>query len=381
MPTRTLALPDPAAHRAGATAIRPQRRGVRAFCSTLPLALLAAGILAVGMPAFAAAPVDAAAVDGDLVRRSQALQRASRAVIGLQVLALDDARSAKTLGQSRSGSGVVIGADGLVLTIGYLVLEADQVQLVLDNGRTVPARVLGYDQATGFGLVQALTPLALTPAPLGRSERLAGAQPLMIATGGQDGDVSAVQLVARRAFSGFWEYHIEGALFTTPARRDHSGAGLFNGDGELLGIGSLFVSDTAENADAGDGPRSRTPGNMFVPVDLLRPSLDDLRRQGSSAGSRRAWLGLNCVEQGGRLRVVRVTDDSPADVAGLQAGDSILRIDGTEVRALSALWQSLWAGGAPEREVSLDIERDQQRQTVKVFSVDRAKTLKRPQGI
>ncbi len=385
MSPRYRALSDPAACRAGAAAVRPRRRSFWAFCSVLLLALLAASVLIGVPPAFAAGsadpPSDTQAVEGDLVRRSQALQRASRAVIGLQVVALDDARSAKTLGQSRSGSGVVIGADGLVLTIGYLVLEADQVQLVLDNGQTVPARVLGYDQATGFGLVQALTPLTLAPVPLGRPDRLAGTQALMIATGGGAGDVSPARLVARRAFSGFWEYHIEGALFTTPARRDHSGAGLFNGDGELLGIGSLFVSDTAETADAGASPHTRVPGNMFVPVDLLLPILDELRRQGSSAGSRRAWLGLNCVEQSGRLRVLRVTDDSPADVAGLQAGDSILRIDGTEVRALAALWQSLWAGGAPEREVSLDIERDQQRQTIKVFSVDRAKTLKRPEGI
>ena len=207
MSPRYRALSDPAACRAGAAAVRPRRRSFWAFCSVLLLALLAASVLIGVPPAFAAgsadAPSDTQAVEGDLVRRSQALQRASRAVIGLQVVALDDARSAKTLGQSRSGSGVVIGADGLVLTIGYLVLEADQVQLVLDNGQTVPARVLGYDQATGFGLVQALTPLTLVPVPLGRPDRLAGTQALMIATGGGAGDVSPARLVARRAFSGF----------------------------------------------------------------------------------------------------------------------------------------------------------------------------------
>ena len=345
-------------------------------------ALIAAGLLAWVPPAMAANPrAPAPSETGDPQGRSAALLRANAAVVGLQVMALDDARSAATLGRARSGSGVVIGADGLVLTIGYLVLEADQVLLVLDGGRTIPARVVGYDVATGFGLVQALAPLGLAPAPLGRPDGLADSQALMIITGGDNAAVSLAQLVSRRPFSGYWEYHIEGALFTAPARRDHSGAGLFNPGGELVGIGSLLVADTADPPGAGDGQRPRLAGNMFVPVDLLLPILDELRQRGSSARSQRAWLGLNCVELGGSLRVVRVTDDSPADVAGLQVGDRILRIDGTEVRALGKLWQSLWSGGAAEREVTLEIERDAQAKTIKVFSVDRAQTLRRAEGI
>ena len=318
----------------------------------------------------------------DLADQSRALQRASDAVLGVQVVALENARSVVTLGRSRSGSGVLIGSDGLVLTIGYLVLEAERVQLVLDSGRRVPARVLGYDVATGFGLLQALAPLPLTPVPLGRPDALGQRDALMVVSGGGDGGVSAAQLVSRRAFSGYWEYHIEGALFTAPARRDHSGAGLFNAAGELVGIGSLYVADTGEPTKPNtDVQEPRQSGNMFVPVDLLVPILDELRQRGSSAASKRAWLGMNCVEQGDGLRVVRVNDDSPADVAGLLPGDRILRIDGTEVRALATLWQSLWAGGAPEREITLLIERNNQAQTVKVFSVDRMKTLRREEGI
>jgi serine protease Do len=254
------------------------------------------------------------------------------------------------------------------------VLEAEQVELVRDDGRSVPARVLGYDVATGFGLLQALAPLGLDPAPIGRADSLAPQQPLMVASGGADGAVSVAQLVARRPFSGYWEYHLDSALFTAPPRRDHSGAGLFNAAGELVGIGSLVV------ADAG-GTGTQGAGNMFVPVDLLSPILADLRQQGFGAASRRAWLGLNCAEVGGSIQVVRVNTDSPADVAGLQVGDRILRIDDTEVQTLAALWKALWAGGAPEREISLLVERAAQPQTLKVYSVDRMKTLKRSQGI
>jgi S1-C subfamily serine protease len=317
---------------------------------------------------------EASTPPADVGAASRALQRAQAAVVGVQVSAVEGARSARTLGQNREGSGVVIGRDGLVLTIGYLILEAEQVEIVTDDQRTIPARAIGYDVATGFGLVQALAPLGIDAVPLGRAESLRPREGLMIASGGTDGAVSAAWLVSRRPFSGYWEYHIPAALFTTPPRPDHSGAGLFNIAGELVGIGSLVVSDAA-------GGEERLPGNMFVPVDLLRPIYDDMLKVGMGASSKRAWIGINCVEQEGGVRIVRVNDDSPADVAGLQAGDRILRIDGQAVTALEQLWLKLWSGGAPEREVVLEIQRDGQPQTVKVFSVDRMKTLKRAQGI
>jgi S1-C subfamily serine protease len=279
------------------------------------------------------------------------------------------------LGRLRQGSGVVIGPGELVLTIGYLILEAEQVQLLTDDAREVPARLVGYDVATGFGLVQPLAPLRIEPAPLGTGSSLAPGEALMVVSGGEDGAVGAAQLVSRRGFSGYWEYHLDGALFTAPARPDHSGAGLFNARGELVGIGSLLVRDAA---GPGAAPLS---GNMFVPIELLPPILSELRSRGSSAQSRRAWMGINCIEAEGVVRVVRVNSDSPAEVAGLEPGDRIVRIDGTEVRALEVLWKTLWAGGAPEREVTLDIVRGGKPQTLKLQSVDRMKTLRSAQGI
>ena len=325
--------------------------------------------LGTGTAAHAAEPPSAIEV------QSRALQRASAAVVGLRTQAVDDARSAATLGRVRQGSGVVIGNGDLVLTIGYLILEAEQVQLLTDDEREVPARLVGYDVATGSGLVQPLVPLRIEPAPFGSAAALARGEALMVVSGGADGAVGAVQLLSRRGFSGYWEYHVDGALFTAPARPDHSGAGLFNGRGELVGIGSLLVQDAA-------GPDSPPhSGNMFVPIDLLLPILPELRSTGSSPPSRRAWIGLNCIEAEGTVRVVRVNDDSPAEVAGVEPGDRIVRIDGTEVHALEMLWKTLWAGGPPEREVTLDIVRAGQPRTLKLQSVDRMKTFKRAQGI
>lgn len=335
------------------------RRGARA--------LLLAAVTAA--PAFAAEGATPA----------EGLRRASDAVVGLHALAVDDARSAATLGRAREGSGVVIGADDLVLTIGYLVLEAEQVLLSTDDGRHIPARVVAYDLATGFGLVQALVPLKLAPVPLAEKRPAAAVDGsgdmLVVVSGGDSGTISPARLVSRRAFAGYWEYLIDGALFTAPARPDHSGAALFNTEGELLGIGSLFVADAA-------GPgQPRLQGNMFVPVELLRPILDELRQRGSSAASRRAWLGLNCVELDGEVRVLRVADDSPAEAGGVQRGDRVRAIDGTPVAGLAQLWQALWADGRPEREVRLEIDRGGQSLTLRLQSVDRASTLRRARGI
>jgi S1-C subfamily serine protease len=304
-----------------------------------------------------------------------ALARANAAVVGLEVTAVDDARSIATLGKSRQGSGTLIGDDGLVLTIGYLILEAERVDLVLAEGRRVPARVVAYDLASGFGLVQALAPLGVAPVPLGTSAGVASDQPLLFASGGDDRDLSLARMVSRRPFSGYWEYHIDDALFTAPARTDHSGAGLFNADGELLGIGSLVVGDAAGTGVPG------LRGNMFVPVDLLKPILAELRERGTSQGSRRAWIGVNCVEVDDHLRVIRVAEDSPAERAGLQVGDMILRIDGSAVSNLLAFYRALWQPVGVERNVELRIRRADAERDVTVTTADRLQTLKRPQGV
>jgi S1-C subfamily serine protease len=334
-------------------------------------------LLACSVQAQPAAPIKPAATAGAsaIEVQARAMRRASDAVLGLRTRAVPDSRSAATLGSEREGSGVVISRDGLVLTIGYLVLEAEQVDLVTDEGRKLPARVVAYDQATGLGLVQALLPLALDPVPLGDPSTLRDGEPLVVASGGPNAEVSTARLADRRPFSASWEYHLERALFTTPPRQDHPGAALFNARGELLGIGSLLLPDVA-------GPGApRLPGNLFVPADVLPAILQDLLARGRSTASQRPWLGVNCVESAGQVHVMRVTPDSPADVAGLQRGDRILRIDGVDVGSLSVLWKTLWATPPSQRPVTLQIEREAGLREVVVHAVDRALTLKRPEGI
>jgi serine protease Do len=328
---------------------------------------LAAGLVA--LSAHAATP--AASPQGSI----DALTRAMQAVVGVQVSATEGARSAETLGRERNGSGVVIGADGLILTIGYLMLEADAIQITTHDNRVIPARAVAYDLATGFGLLRPLLPLrGIQPAPLGSAGDTPPRSPLIAATGGEDGGMGITQLVGLRPFSGYWEYHIDSALFTSPPLRNHSGAALFNQRGELLGIGSLFVRDALDD-------RQGVPGNMFVPVDLLRPVLDEMQRTGSTRTSRRPWLGLTSTEQGGRVQIVRVNRDSPAADAGLGAGDVVLAIDGEKVSTLEAFYKKLWARADPEGEVQLTVLHGAEIRQVRIQAVDRMKTMQRPAGI
>jgi len=304
-----------------------------------------------------------------------AITRAMEAVVGVQVTAAEDARSAETLGQEREGSGVVIGPDGLILTIGYLIAEADTIQITTFDNRVVPARPVGYDLATGFGLVRPVLPLRdVRPVALGSARDVAPNSTLLAATGGEEGGMGLTQLVDARPFSGYWEYHIDNALFTSPPLRNHSGAPLFNQRGELVGIGSLFVGNALGNDQ-------QVPGNMFVPVDLLKPILAEMQQSGSSRKSRRPWLGLSSTEQGGRIQIVRVNRDSPAQDAGLAAGDFVLAVDGEKVTTLEGFYKKLWSRPEPESEVQLTVLHGADILQVNVRAVDRMKTMRKPAGI
>ena len=339
------------------------RRTLLRIGTTLALSLAAVG----GLHAAPQAPAYQAMMD--------ALTRAHDAVVGVQAVAAEGARSAESLGRERVGSGVVIGPDGLILTIGYLLLEAETIQVITQDDKTLPARAVGYDLATGFGLLRPLVPLrGVTPVPLGSVAQARAGDSVMVSEGGEASDVTMARVVSKRPFSGYWEYHIESALFTSPPVRNHSGAPLFNDRGELLGIGSLFVGDAL-------GDSRRVPGNLFVPVDLLKPILPELERTGSSAASRRPWLGVTSTEQGGRVQIVRVNADSPAQSAGLASGDLVLAVDGEKVNTLEAFYKRIWAHPNPDDEILLTVLQGAEVRQITIKAIDRMKTLRKPDGI
>jgi len=261
------------------------------------------------------------------------------AIVKVSVQAIPDARSVATLGAEREGSGVVIGERGLILTIGYLIVEADDVSITDSRGRTYAARVVAYDHVTGLGLVRTIAPLDAKPVPFGDSAKLANREPVMIAGAGDDG-VSFAYVVSKRAFSGSWEYALDQAIFTSPPTLNWSGAALFDKDGKLLGVGSLIVRDAND-----DDPR--LPGNMFVPIDLLKPILPDLVKGGRRAGPARPWMGVSTDESQGRLVVSRVSPEGPADLAGLSVGDIILAVGDEGVRTQADFYRKVWGLSTP----------------------------------
>ena len=285
------------------------------------------------------------------------------AIVRVKAKVLANARSAETLGTQREGSGVLV-RDGYVATIGYLVIEAESIEVTGADGKSVPASLAAYDHASGFGLLKLLAPLAGKPLPLGNSDAAAEREPALVAAyGGGDG-VKVVRVVSRRPFSGSWEYMLDAAIFTAPPVMNWSGASLISSRGELLGLGSLIVADSA-------GAGTPSPGNMFVPTDLLKSILGDLIAGGKAAGPARPWLGVNTEEMRGRLFVARVSPEGPADKAGLKSGDILIGVGSDEVSSLAEFYRKVWAQGAAGVDVPLRVLQGVQVKEVTVRSIDR----------
>jgi S1-C subfamily serine protease len=295
------------------------------------------------------------------------------AVVGIEAKIQPGARSSATLGDRRTGNGVLI-RDEYVLTIGYLVVEAESIQVTGAAGKVMPATLAGYDHATGFGLLKLTGSLGGKPMPLGDSSRLREREPVLVAGAAGPGDVAVVHVASRRPFAGGWEYLLDSAIFTYPAVRGWSGAPLIGAKGELLGIGSLIVPDAG-------GPGTESPGNMFVPIDLLRPILEDLIAKGSRSQPQRPWLGVNTDEIRGHLFVSRVSPESPAEAAGLKAGDIVLSVGGAEVRTLEEFYRRIWARGAAGVDVPLKVLQGAQLRDVSVHSIDRSAYFKPARGL
>ena len=286
------------------------------------------------------------------------------AVVGVQARIQANARSVETLGAQRRGSGALI-RDGYVLTIGYLVIEAESIQVIGADGRTVPATIAAYDHASGFALLRVVGTLNAKPLALGDSAALAEREPGLVITAPAREAPTLVHVVSRRPFSGSWEYMLDSAIFTYPPIADWSGAPLIGAKGELLGIGSLIVPDAG-------APGTQSPGNMFVPVDLLKPILEDLIAEGRRRGPTRPWLGVNTDEVRGHLFVSRVSPEGPADRAGLRSGDIVVAVGGEHVSTLAEFYRRIWGRGAAGVEVPIRVLQGAHLRDVSVRSIDRS---------
>lgn len=275
-----------------------------------------------------------------------------------------DGRTVESLGAERDGSGIIIDEDGLILTIGYLMVEAYGATITTNTGRAVPATIVGYDHETGFGLLRAIEPLKIKPLPFGKSADVQEGDPALVVSHGGTSSVGPARIAAKHEFAGNWEYLLDEAIFTAPPYPNWSGAALISRDGKLIGVGSLVVGDTS-----GDG--GGAPGNMFVPIDRLTPILGDLLADGRVSGAGRPWLGVAAEDVGGRLVVGRVTAGGPAEQAGLQRGDTIVGVAGERPKSLADFYRKVWAQGGAGVTVPLDVEQGGEKRRVDVKSINR----------
>jgi S1-C subfamily serine protease len=289
-------------------------------------------------------------------------------VLALHAEVAPDARTAATLGTERRGAAIVIDADGLAVTMGYLVIEAPVIELTLGSGKKVPASVVALDGESGLALIRAALPLGVKPVGLGAAAGLTEGRPALILGPGGPGAALPVQVVSRRQFAGSWEYLLDDAIFTAPPHRAWSGAALIGVDGKLLGIGSLFVQD----ARAG----TVLPGNMFVPVDRLTASMADLLATGRPDTPPRPWMGLTTQEIRGRLVVVNVPRGGPAERAGVSRGDEVTAVAGKPVEGLADFYREAWSLGPAGVEVPLTIRSEGAQRDVLIKSIDRYQYFK-----
>ena len=297
---------------------------------------------------------------------SESLESLLSAVVVINAIIPSHARTARPLGIARSGSGVVIDSNGLILTIGYLILESTEVEIILGTGQRSAAQVVAYDHQSGFGLIRAEQALiGITPMKIGTSANLTHGDPIIVASFGGPKAMRPAVVVSRRTFTGYWEYLLENAIFTTPAHPLHAGAALISPGGKLIGIGSLVV------ADAFPG-RTPVPGNMFVPIDRLNNILGDLLIHGrSTSPPPRPWLGLYSDEAENQLIVRSLAETGPAEQAGISVGDIIIAVEEQRINTMIDFYRSVWTHRKPGDSIQLTVLRDGNEIIIKVRSSDR----------
>jgi S1-C subfamily serine protease len=302
------------------------------------------------------------------VHAEQGVEKTLDAVVEIRISVPENARTAERFGTDRVASGVVIDEIGHILTIGFQTIEAEKIEIVGKDRKTVQATVVAYDRDTGFGLLRTTSPLPVTPMPLGSSQDLKEGDRVLAVSYGSAEAVHGVIVVDRKEFAGPWEYLLENAIFTAPPIERFSGAALINRDGHLVGIGYLFSQLRIADQVA-------VPANMFVPTDLLKPILSDLKLSGSSKIPPRPWLGIRTEELYGRLIVERVTSGGPSEKAGVQTGDIILAVNNQDVHGMADFYRKVWALGEAGIDVPLRILQGIQIRDIIVHSTDRNQYL------
>ena len=286
-----------------------------------------------------------------------------KSVVRIDSIIPPEARTAQSLGTVRGGNGVVID-DKHILTIGYIVVEAETITITLPDGKKFPGELIGYDHTTGFGILRTIIQSDLTPLKIGDSDQLTKEDFLYVLPYLTEGRPSAVKMVSRRSFAGWWEYFLDKPIYTYPANSSFAGSALINEYGEVLGIGSLYVGDAAATGIS-------SPGNMFVPINDLKPILDDLIQNGRRTKDIKPYMGLTSSDNTGQVKITRVNDNGPAAKAGFSVNDTILAVNDEKINNIEDFYKVVWSFGGPGTKLQFDIERNQEKLNIELTTMDR----------
>ena len=286
-----------------------------------------------------------------------------KSVVKIDSIIPPEARTAQSLGTVRGGNGVVID-DKHILTIGYIVVEAETITITLPDGKKFPGELIGYDHTTGFGILRTIIHSNLTPLKIGDSDQLTKEDFLYVLPYLTEGRPSAVKMVSRRSFAGWWEYFLDKPIYTYPANSSFAGSALINEYGEVLGIGSLYVGDAAATGIS-------SPGNMFVPINDLKPILDDLIQNGRRTKDIKPYMGLTSSDNTGQVKITRVNDNGPAAKAGFNVNDTILAVNNEKINSIEDFYKVVWSFGGPGTKLQFDIERNQEKLNIELTTMDR----------
>ena len=299
------------------------------------------------------------------------VRRFYESIVSVSSIVPPEARTAASLGVEREGNGVAID-EKHILTIGYIVIESETIEIGLSDGQKLPAKLVGYDPTSGFGVIKSVVPLKMAPLQLGNSDNINSEQDLLILPSPNRGAGSIVRSVSRRPFTGWWEYFVDSPIYTTPPNGLWAGAPILNGNGEILGIGSLFVSEAV--------PGIPSPGNMSVPINLLKPILGDLISSGRRKNKIQPFLGISSDDSNDQIIVTRVNKGGPAFQAGIKPQDIIVTINGSQISDLKSFYEKVWESGEAGVTIELSVLRSGSLMNFKIKTVDRLDYFLKPQS-
>jgi S1-C subfamily serine protease len=299
------------------------------------------------------------------------VERFYESIVSVRSIVPPEARTAASLGIEREGNGVAID-ENHILTIGYIVIESESIEIGLSDGRRLPAKLVGYDHTSGFGIIKSVVPLKMPSLQLGNSDNINPQQDLLILPSPNRGAGSIVRSVSRRPFTGWWEYFVESPIYTTPPNGLWAGAPILNENGEVLGIGSLFVSESV--------PDISSPGNMSVPINLLKPILGDLISSGRRKSKIQPYLGILSNDSNDQVIVNRVSKGGPAFQAGIRPHDVIMTVNGSQVSNLKSFYEKVWKSGEAGVTIELSVLRSGSIKKFNVKTVDRLDHFFKPQS-